>query len=539
MARKSNWQRIQDQDVADKVQYRDVYADQQLERSRIDEKETMTGRNIINGVICLIIAVFVWFLVSVADGFALIASGPEQSENPSEVWIHMQAHYVNRTNSSDKITPEEYQELVENYDPPLPAPEKPEQPVRRDFERVTQDGVNGYRDKETGDFYTADEYKEIQDSYKEDVEIYNQLKAEYDEYYSLYADPEETYMAQKEHYRNRYSLDEVILPEEYARRVSEYEQNVSKGKIDEDILDVPVEPIAPSKLYKIKDYDTDEDGKKIALTYRNIYDGSIIDSYEYDDMVSLYNVDLEIYKTDYQAHREYFHPDNVSGKNMIISMGFTFPKLLISLTVAGIVYAILYNVFKKNLDAQNAQNETADINQYHNDQHIALPEEIQRDFDWFPDVGAKSGVQVSSMISHMALTNKGLKSVQLAKRADKDIVDSEGNVEYYKGEILRDSKGEPITSTVPIIDEKFMNELYEASGAPVAVRKSYDATKIEYNPDGKNRDKLGKFNTVADLINNDWEFPLYEPQRPGGAYIVDTAPVNTMVLAITRAGKGD
>ena len=55
----------------------------------------------------------------------------------------------------------------------------------------------------------------------------------------------------------------------------------------------------------------------------------------------------------------------------------------------------------------------------------------------------------------------------------------------------------------------------------------------------KNRDKLKGYDTVADLINNEWEFPYYEPQRPAGAYIVDTAPVNTMVLAITRAGKGD
>ena len=52
-------------------------------------------------------------------------------------------------------------------------------------------------------------------------------------------------------------------------------------------------------------------------------------------------------------------------------------------------------------------------------------------------------------------------------------------------------------------------------------------------------DKLKGYDTVADLINNEWEFPYYEPQRPAGAYIVDTAPVNTMVLAITRAGKGD
>lgn len=80
------------------------------------------------------------------------------------------------------------------------------------------------------------------------------------------------------------------------------------------------------------------------------------------------------------------------------------------------------------------------------------------------------------------------------------------------------------------------------------MRKKYDTTLIPYNPGGKNRDKLGAakpgqtpephYKTVADLINSDWEFPAYEVQRPAGAYIVDTAPVNTMVLAITRAGKG-
>ena len=42
---------------------------------------------------------------------------------------------------------------------------------------------------------------------------------------------------------------------------------------------------------------------------------------------------------------------------------------------------------------------------------------------------------------------------------------------------------------------------------------------------------------VINLVNMPL-LPIYEPQRPGGAYIVDTAPVNTMVLAITRAGKG-
>ena len=149
------------------------------------------------------------------------------------------------------------------------------------------------------------------------------------------------------------------------------------------------------------------------------------------------------------------------------------------------------------------------------------------------------------MISHMALKNKGLKKVEFAKRADKDIKDADGDIEYYKGEVLRDEDGDEITSMVPIIDEDFMNALYDASGVPqnskqdkTPYRLYYDATAIEYNPDGTNRDKLGKYETVADLINEDWELPLYEPQRPAGAYVVDTAPVNTMVLAITRAGKG-
>jgi hypothetical protein len=47
--------------------------------------------------------------------------------------------------------------------------------------------------------------------------------------------------------------------------------------------------------------------------------------------------------------------------------------------------------------------------------------------------------------------------------------------------------------------------------------------------DKKKKDSVSIYNTVADVINLDWDFPLYEPQRPAGAYIVDTAPVNTMV----------
>lgn len=220
----------------------------------------------------------------------------------------------------------------------------------------------------------------------------------------------------------------------------------------------------------------------------------------------------------------------------------TMVKVIVTLFVGLIVFGLVYNMMMRNLKAQNIMSDTTDINQYKNDQHIALPEEVQRKFDWFPDVGAHSNVQVSSMISHMALMNKGLKKVDVAKRAEKDIYDEDGDVEYYKGEIIVDEDGNPITSKKPIVDMEFMDALFQASDPKnwKAIRKYYDATKIPYNPDGKDRTKQGGTHaTVADMINADWDLPLYEPQRPAGAYIVDTEPVNTMVLAITRAGKGN
>lgn len=215
-------------------------------------------------------------------------------------------------------------------------------------------------------------------------------------------------------------------------------------------------------------------------------------------------------------------------------------RLLAALLIGLLTYAILRQKFQRLLAAQNADKDVTDINQYKNDQHIALPEEIQRKFDWFPDAGAHSSVSVSSMISHMALQNKGLKKVEMAERAKERMFDEDGTLIFEKDEILTDEDGDPIVHSEPILDLDFMDALFDASGAQddPSVRKYYDPNKIPYNPGNKNREKLSGYDTVADLINGDWDLPLYEPQRPGGAYIVDTAPVNTMVLAITRAGKG-
>ena len=537
MAKKRNWDQIRKQNIKDTLKYRDVFEDQQLERSDIAEKETMLTRNILNGAICFVVFILVWFFISLVQMFFSGNGTLELSENPEANYVYVEEHYENKADGTDKISVAEYSQLLDIYvnSSTLPAIEKPYEPVKPDIDSYMFERGGYMIPNQPDTWISKEEYEGLENAYKVELEQYKADLAEYKAYVKSTTNPEETYTKVVSHYRNRNNLEEAIYVEDYEALVLDYKTLLSKGKISADSQNVPLLPFDPSTYYKADSY---TDGS--VYTYRNVLDGSTISYIDYDEIVNKYNQDVIKYKESYQAHRELYHADNIDGTKKTLSLGPNKWKVLISFAVSGILFSVLYMLFSRNLKAQNLMSDTSDINQYRGDQHVALPEEVQRNYDWYPDVGAHSAVQVSSMISHMALTNKGLKQVEFAKRAEKDILDEDGDVEYYKGEILNDEDGNPITTMEPLIDEQFMEDLFDASGAPKdkTIRKRYDATKIPYNPDGSNRDKLGKYETVADLINEDWELPLYEPQRPGGAYIVDTAPVNTMVLAITRAGKG-
>lgn len=279
-------------------------------------------------------------------------------------------------------------------------------------------------------------------------------------------------------------------------------------------------------------------------------DGKPVDNRLYDNASDVPEPDW--YKVEKHAYEEYAKTpagqaeaqkrhDDAAKRKLGYWMMPSLTNVFISLLGGLICFLILYQLLMKNLEAQNLLNDTSDINQYKNDQHIALPEEVQRKFDIFPDVGAHTNVQPSSMISHMALTNKGINPVQMSVRAKEDVKDEDGEVEYFKGEVMYDDDGNVITETKPMFNEKFMNDLFTTSGIPAndkTIRKFYDPDKIPYNPKNYDRDKLQGFDTFADVINKDWVIPSYETQRPAGVYMVDVQPVNTMVLAITRAGKG-
>lgn len=206
---------------------------------------------------------------------------------------------------------------------------------------------------------------------------------------------------------------------------------------------------------------------------------------------------------------------------------------LISLLVGAIAYGALHVVLMRNWHTENLKRNVVDINQYTDDQYIQPPDMVVRRYSIFPNLGAHSAEQPNSMISHIMCSNKGLKTIDMGVRAEKD------DDEYLKGELMYDDNGEVITKKVPLMDEELGTKLFEASGMTVKkFQKKYNLSEIPYNPDNADRDRLSGYNTCADLANEEWDFPLYEPQRPCGVYLIDNAPVNTMILAITRAGKG-
>ena len=106
-----------------------------------------------------------------------------------------------------------------------------------------------------------------------------------------------------------------------------------------------------------------------------------------------------------------------NGQNVSMSYYLLAPtkmKLLGFIVAGGISFGFVYPIAMRNLQAQNATSDYTDINQYQNDQHVALPEEVMRKFQPFPDAGAHSWIQPSSMISHVALSNKGINPVVIS-----------------------------------------------------------------------------------------------------------------------------
>lgn len=201
------------------------------------------------------------------------------------------------------------------------------------------------------------------------------------------------------------------------------------------------------------------------------------------------------------------------------------------------------------------------INDYADDMHIQLPEEVLMNFPIVPDNGAHFSEDASFPISHIYFDAKNSPMVQVPRRYRKtgevtlEVRDDDGKLvkvkeKVYAGEYVRDADGNIVKDVLPMIDQEQGIELFAASGIKPDNKvgfKFYNAKKLPYGL-GEDRpftrevsnDKgfKEKLLTMYDVMAKDWEIPDYETQRPSGAYLVDTNPVNNLVIAITRGGKG-
>lgn len=222
-----------------------------------------------------------------------------------------------------------------------------------------------------------------------------------------------------------------------------------------------------------------------------------------------------------------FHNFGLGGLYLIV--------LFIAMPVlCGIFWYKLHAVWYNN----NAPYSSDDLDEYDNDSYVRTMEHISREFDAAPDAGLGFDGHVSSIIGHAMIDNKGIKKI------DMPVFDP-----TVPGQVKRDRNGDVITEHVPMFDKDFGRELYKFSNVPSTEQRWYDASDYAFNEKNTKKEaqygneRKGAFgrkayDTLADYINGEF-YPLEtDTQRPAGVYFYDSRPVNTILIAITRGGKG-
>lgn len=205
----------------------------------------------------------------------------------------------------------------------------------------------------------------------------------------------------------------------------------------------------------------------------------------------------------------------------------------IALVVTPIIMGVVYKKTKAQWFIKNAIHIDDDVEDRPDDAYVRTVDHLARQLDVAPDVGLGFKGHASTLMSHIMVSNKGIKKIKVPMY-DK-------NVDGY---IKRDTNGNIMYETKPMFDEDLAHALYDMSGVPREFRKFYDARDYDFNPiDKKSGKRVGEYgrkeyDTLADVINNDFYVLDTETARPAGVYFYDRRPVNTILIAITRGGKG-
>lgn len=214
---------------------------------------------------------------------------------------------------------------------------------------------------------------------------------------------------------------------------------------------------------------------------------------------------------------------------------YWFILLVVTPILCAIFWFKLHAVWYNN----NAPYSSDDLDEYDDDSYIRTMEHICREFDAAPDAGLGFDGHVSSIVGHAMIDNTGIKKI--------DIPVFDPSV---PGQVKRDENGEIVTENVPMFDKDFGRELYKFSNVASEDQRWYNAKDYAFNEKNskkeimkggnKRKGAFGRkeYDTLADYINGEF-YPLpTDTQRPAGVYFYDSRPVNTILIAITRGGKG-
>lgn len=214
---------------------------------------------------------------------------------------------------------------------------------------------------------------------------------------------------------------------------------------------------------------------------------------------------------------------------------YMFIMIIIMPICLGIFWYKLHAVWYNN----NAPYSPDDLDEWDDDAYVRTMEHISREFDAAPDAGLGFDGHVSSIVGHAMIANTGIKKI------DMPVFDP-----TVPGQVKRDENGNVVTEKVPMFDEQFGRELYKFSNVASTDQHWYNAKDYAFNEKNSKKeiDKGGNerkgafgrksYDTLADYINGEF-YPLdTDTQRPAGVYFYDSRPVNTILIAITRGGKG-
>ena len=230
--------------------------------------------------------------------------------------------------------------------------------------------------------------------------------------------------------------------------------------------------------------------------------------------------------------------------------------------------------FKAMWYNNNAKEIGEDLYQFENDSYIQTVQHLVANYKAAPDAGLGfSGGHAGTLLTHIFCDNDGIKKIKIP-RFDPTV----------DGFVAKDENGDIIYDVLPMFDHAFGDSLYDMSEVPREHRLWYNTknylldpnqatkdAKVEKSkkeqledlqkqfssliksfkePSSKKKKKRRRVVTSPSkkkkdgpsLLNeyiNEHFYPLdSDTQRPAGIYFYDSRPVNTILIAITRAGKG-